>query len=163
MRITYKGTQIEILGTQPQVGDLAPEFVLKDLENKNHSLSEAKGQAVILSVIPNIDTRVCALQTKRFNQEASQLKEIYFATISNNSKEEQANWCGQEGVDMLMLHDTENEFGKKYGLFIPTTGHLARAIFVLDQNGVIVYEEIVAEMSHEPDYEKALDVAKSLS
>ena len=82
-------------------------------------------------------------------------------TISNNSKEEQGDWCAAEGVDMVMLRDTDLEFGKNYGLFIPEMDRLARSIFVIDQNGVISYEEITPEIATEPDYAKA-EAAKAL-
>ncbi|HIY56895.1 MAG TPA: thiol peroxidase [Candidatus Tetragenococcus pullicola] len=162
MEITFKGQAVELSGTPPKVGDKAPNFILKDLNDQPHSLEEMQGKPVILSVIPDIDTRVCALQTKRFNQEASQVSDVYFATISNNTKEEQANWCAKEGADMLMLHDPENKFGESYHLYIPKRDHFARAIFALDQEGTIRYEEIVSEISHEPDYEEALKQVRSL-
>ncbi|MDN6639609.1 MAG: thiol peroxidase [Tetragenococcus sp.] len=164
MFITRKGEPLEVPGQQPKVGDKAASFSLKDLEDETYTLVDFNnGKPTILSVIPDINTRVCALQAKRFNQEASQLDDINFVTISNNTKEDQANWCGQEGVDMILLHDPENTFGKDYNLYMPEADHFARSIFVLDQDGTITYEEIVPEMSDEPNYQKALDAAKALA
>ncbi|MGX7133014.1 thiol peroxidase [Enterococcus songbeiensis] len=162
LEVSRKGTMYKVPGKQPQVGELAPFFQLPDLQEKSHSLPDFKGKPTILSVIPDIDTRVCALQTKRFNQEASKISAIHFVTISNNTKEQQAAWCGQEGVDMLMLHDTDHSFGDAYGLWIPEFGHLARAIFVLDSKGVVQYQEISQEISQEPNYEQALAAANAL-
>ncbi len=162
MNITRKGEPLEVPGKQLQVGDKAAAFSLKDLTEQTYTLADFAGKPTILSIIPDIDTRVCAIQTKRFNIEASQIDTINFATISNNTKAEQAAWCGQEGVDMLMLHDPENTFGESYSLVITEVNRYARAIYVLDQDGVIRYEEIVPEMSHEPDYAKALEAAKAL-
>lgn len=116
----------------------------------------------MISVVPDIDTRVCALQTKRFNQEAGNIRGVQFVTISNNTREEQDNWCAAEGVDMEMLHDKDGSFGKAYGLFIPELGKLARSIFVIDAAGKIVYEEISSEISEEPDYDKAIASAKAV-
>jgi thiol peroxidase len=162
MNITRKGEVLEVPGTQLKTGDKAADFSLKDLGDKQYTLQNFAGKPTILSVVPDIDTRICALQTKRFNIEASQIEGINFATISNNTKEEQANWCGQEGVEMVMLHDPENTFGESYSVLIPELNRYARVIYVLDQEGVIRYEEIVPEMAQEPDYDKALAVAKAL-
>lgn len=162
MNITRKGEVLEVPGTQLKTGDKAADFSLKDLGDKQYTLQNFAGKPTILSVVPDIDTRICALQTKRFNIEASQIEGINFATISNNTKEEQANWCGQEGVEMVMLHDPKNTFGESYSILIPELNRYARVIYVLDQEGVIRYEEIVPEMVQEPDYEKALAAAKAL-
>jgi thiol peroxidase len=163
MQVTHKGTIYDVPGVQPKVGEKAPEFHLPSLTDTDYQLADFLGKPTIISVVPDIDTRVCALQTKRFNEEASKLAAINFVTISNNTKEEQANWCGQEGIEMLMLHDTKNTFGESYHIMIPNFGHLARAIFVLDEAGVIRYEEIVSEISHEPNYQAALDAAKAIA
>lgn len=163
MKITRREDVLEVPGTQPTVGEKAPAFALKDLQDQTHTLAEFAGKPTILSIVPNINTRVCALQTKQFNVEASQLTEINFATISNNTKEEQAAWCGQEGVDMIMLHDPENTFGESYSLIISDVNRYARSIFVLDGEGVIRYVEIVSDMTHEPDYAKAIEAAKALA
>lgn len=162
MYITRKGEPIEVPGKQPEVNEKAPDFHLYDMNEQLVTLSSLAGQPVIISVIPDINTRVCALQTKRFNEEASRLEGIHFLTLSVNTKEEQAAWCGQEGIEMTMLHDPEKTFDEQYHLIMPALGLYARSIFVLDANGVICHREIVSEMSHEPDYAKALMVAKDL-
>ncbi|EOH96925.1 AhpC/TSA family protein [Enterococcus moraviensis ATCC BAA-383] len=161
MKVTKKGEEVEIIGTQPEVGSQAPGFSLKNLADKTVNLSDFIGTPVLISVVPDIDTRICSLQTKRFNQEAAQIEDIKFITISNNTKEEQANWCAAEGVDMEILHDTEGTFGDAYGLFIPEMGRLARGIFVIDKEGKLVYEAISAEIAEEPDYATALEKAKA--
>jgi|SRR5699024_968655 len=162
MNITIKGESFEVPGKQLQKGDQALDFSLQDLADKKYGLADFAGKPTILTVVPDINTSVCAIQTKRFNQEASQIKEINFATISNNTKEDQSKWCGQEGVDMIMLHDPENTFGKAYNIYIPAADKFNRTVFVLDKSGKIAYVEYVTEMTHEPNYEKALEVAKSL-
>lgn len=162
MYMTRKGEKHEVAGVQPTVGSAAPDFSLKDIEDKNWQLGEFLDKPLIISVVPDIDTRVCSLQTKRFNQEAAAEKELNFVTISNNTKEEQANWCAAEGVDMTLLHDEDAIFGTAYGLFIPDTGRLLRSIFVVATDGTISYQELVTEQSDEPDYQKALAAAKAL-
>lgn len=157
MKVTIKGEELEVVGTQPKVGDQAPSFSLPNLNGELVHLSDFVGKAVLVSVVPDIDTSVCAIQTKHFNQEAAKVPAAKLITISNNTKEEQAKWCAAEGVDMEMLHDTQLTFGKAYGLYIPKINHLARSIFVIDSTGKIVHEEIVAEITHEPDYKTALE------
>lgn len=161
MFVTKKGEQVEIIGEQPKVGMKAPAFSLPNLDDEIVSLKDLAGKTVLISVVPDIDTRVCSLQTKRFNQEAAKVEEVVFITISNNTKEEQANWCAAEGVDMELLHDTKGTFGEAYGLFIPAMGRLARAIFVIDQEGTLVYEVVSTEIAEEPDYDLALEKAKA--
>ncbi|MBP2100512.1 thiol peroxidase [Enterococcus rivorum] len=162
MKVTKKGEELEVAGIQPKIGDSAPSFSLPNLSDEVVHLSDFVGKPVLLSVVPDIDTRICSIQTKRFNQEAGKVSGAKLITISNNTKEEQAKWCAAEGVDMEMLHDADLTFGQAYGLFIPEIGHLARAIFVIDKDGKIVYEEIVSEISHEPDYKMALEKLTSL-
>lgn len=162
MQVTLKGNPVELEGVQPIKGDKAPNFSLLDLNDTLVELSASINNPLIISVVPDIDTSVCALQTKRFNQEAATETGINFVTISNNTKEEQSNWCAAEGVEMTMLRDADLEFAKNYGLLIPAIDRLARAIFVVDTEGTIVYEEIVPEVSQEPDYAKALEAAKAL-
>ncbi|MEG0255594.1 MAG: thiol peroxidase [Vagococcus sp.] len=162
MQVTLKGQPLDLEGIQPVVGKKAENFSLVDLNDSLVELTELLNKPLIVSVVPDIDTSVCAIQTKRFNQEAASITEINFVTVSNNTKEQQSNWCAAEGVEMTMLRDEDVEFGKNYGLFIPEINHLARAIFVIDQNGVIAYEEIVPEIAQEPDYQKAIDAAKAL-
>lgn len=162
MNVTLKGEAVELAGQQTKVGDKAPEFSLQDLNEETHSLKELLAKPLIISVVPDINTSVCAIQTKRFNEEAAKIEEINFVTISNNTKEEQAAWCGAEGVEMTMLHDTDLSFGEAYGLVIPKINHLARAIYVVTPTGEITYQEIVAEIATEPDYSKALVAAKNL-
>ncbi|MGY3777747.1 thiol peroxidase [Isobaculum melis] len=159
MEITKKGEIIHLEGTQAKTGDIAPAFSLNNLADKTIQLADFKGKVVLLSVVPDIDTRTCSIQTKRFNQEAGNVPEVQLMTISNNTKEEQADWCAAEGVDMEMLHDPDSVFGQAYGLYITEMKRLARAIYVIDQDGKIIYDEIVAELSAEPDYTTALEIA----
>lgn len=162
MEVTLKGKTVSLEGVQPSVGEKAPDFTLVNLNKQIIQLSDLADKPVVISVVPNIETSVCQLQTKRFNQEVGKLPEVHFLTISNNTKEEQENWCAAEGVEMEMLHDTELKFGKLYGLYMPEVDLLARSIFVIDKDQKIVYSEIVPEIATEPDYDNALAAAKAL-
>lgn len=162
MKVTKKGEELEVVGVQPKEGEKAPAFSLPNLTDATVKLSDFLGKPVLISVIPDIDTSVCSVQTKRFNQEAAKINGAKLVTISNNTKAEQADWCAAEGVDMEMLHDVDASFGESYGLYIPEFGHLARSIFVIDKDGKVIYKEIVPEISHEPNYETALKKLNSL-
>lgn len=162
MNITKGEDILTLVGTERKVGDKAPDFTLNNLEDEAISLSQLLTQPVLLSVVPDIDTRVCSIQTKRFNKEAAEIEGAALVTISKNTKEEQANWCAAEGVDMEMLHDTEFTFGRKYGVLIESLGLLARSVFVIDKDGTIVYREIVSELTDEPDYSAALAELKKI-
>lgn len=160
--VTLGGEAVKLVGIERKVGEVAPDFSLNNLNDEKVSLKDLLKKPVLLNVVPDIDTSVCSIQTKRFNQEAAGVQGATFVTISKNTKEEQENWCSAEGVEMEMLHDTEFSFGKEYGLYIEERGILARSIFVIDTDGTIVYREIVAEIKQEPDYAPALDALKKL-
>lgn len=161
MQITRKGTPYQVEGSQTKVGDKAPDFSVKNLQDKEIKLSDYANEVVLISVVPDIDTRVCALQTKSFNQKASNIDGVQLITISNNTKEQQNNWCAGEGIEMEMLHDTELTFAQAYGLYMPEMDKIARSVFVVDGSGMITYQEIVPEMVDEPDYEAVIEAAKA--
>lgn len=160
MEITRKGTPYKLKGNQPKVGDKAPDFKVENLTDGIVKLSDFYGKVVLISVIPDIDTRVCALQAKAFNKIASELDGVQLITISNNTKAEQAEWCAGKDISMEMLHDNDLDFGQSYGLVMEELGKLARSVFVIDPRGEITYQEIVSEMTSEPDYNKAIEAAK---
>lgn len=162
MQVTRRGEIHEVLGEQPAIGTKAPDFILTDQFDKEWQLKDLLDKPLLISVVPNIDTRVCAIQTRKFTQEAATEKNINIVTISNNTKEEQASWCAAEGLELTILHDDTSAFGKKFGLFVPDSGRLMRSIFVLDTDGVIRYEELIVEQTEEPNYQKALAAAKAL-
>lgn len=162
MQITRHGEPHEVTGTQPAVGNKAPDFSLADAKDNMWQLKDFADKPLVISVVPDIDTRVCALQTRQFTKEAAENPNIHFVTISNNTKEEQANWCAAEGLDLTILHDDHNQFGEAFGLFVPDSGRLMRSIFVVDQAGVIQYEELIVEQTEEPNYQAALKAANDL-
>ncbi|MDR1567432.1 MAG: thiol peroxidase [Streptococcaceae bacterium] len=144
-----------------EIGQIAPNFTLNDLNNQPVTLANLLNRPVILSIFPDINTRVCSLQTRRFNQLASQNSQLNFLSISNNTKAEQEKWCAAEGVEMTILHD-DLQFGKLYGLYAKEINHLARAVYVLDTNAQIIYREVLEEITQEPDYQAALAAAENL-
>ncbi len=162
MNVTRKGVASPLEGNRPTIGELAPDFVAVDLDNNKKALSDFRGEAVLLSVFPDINTSVCAMQTHRFFKDASKYEGVKIVNISNNSVDDLKDWCAVNGVDALMLSDNNLELAKAFGLYMPEFDVLARSVFVVDKDGKLVYSEIVGEMVDEPDYNKALEAVKSL-
>lgn len=150
---------ITLLGQQVNVGEQAPQFNVVDKNFAKVSLSDFQGQTLLISVVPSLDTGVCSIQTKRFNEEAAKLPEnITILTISNDLPFAQKRFCDVEKIDGIkVLSDSVwRDFGVNYGLLIKDMGLLTRAIFVIDNQGKIVYKELVANISQHPNYDKAL-------
>ena len=161
---TMGGKPVVLIGTPVGVGDAAPDFAAVDAAWKPERLSDLKGKVVILSSVPSLDTKVCSIQTRRFNKEASALgKDIQIVTLSEDLPFAQKRFCSAEKIgSMLVLSDSiDREYGLKYGLLMKGRSLLARAVIVVGKDGKIAYEEIVPDLSREPDYDKALAAAKT--
>ena len=129
------------------------------------SLSDYKGKTIIIASVPSLDTGVCDTETRKFNEEAGKLgNDVVILTISMDLPFAQARWCGAAGVEQVKtLSDyQQGDFGTKYGLLIKGLRLLARAVLVVDANGVIQYIQIVPEVAQEPDYEAALNVVNEV-
>lgn len=157
MQITKRGEAFSLVKEPLKIGDRAADFELEDLKDKVFRLFQLLDKPLIISVVPDINTSVCSVQTRKFNEMMANFEEANFVTVSNNTKEQQASWCAAEGLNLVMLHDPENTFGQAYGVLIPELNVYARSVFVINSDGKIIYEEIVPEMTHEPDYQKAID------
>jgi thioredoxin-dependent peroxiredoxin len=132
---------------------------------KGNPLTDLKGKPTLLSVVPSLDTPVCAIQTKKFNESFASLGDKANAvTVSLDLPFAQARFCGAEGVtNMRAASDYQDRaFGNSYGTLIEELKILSRAIFVLDANGKIAYVEYVPEVASEPNYDAALAAVKSL-
>ncbi len=150
---------ITLLGQQVNVGEQAPQFKVVDKNFAQVTLSDFQGQTLLISVVPSLDTGVCSIQTKRFNEEAAKLPEnITILTISNDLPFAQKRFCDVEKIDGIkVLSDSVwRDFGVNYGLLIKDMGLLTRAIFVINNQGKIVYKDLVANISQHPNYDKAL-------
>ncbi|WP_251547232.1 thiol peroxidase [Limosilactobacillus caecicola] len=163
MEITINGEKRQLVGNPPVVGEELPHFKVFDRDNQKVKTRFLFGKPTLLSVVPDINTSVCSLQTKKFNQKMDDFSGVNFLTISTNPVAEQQNWCAAEGVKNIQLvSDHEQSFGYAMNLLIPDEGVLARSVWVIDQDGKIVYREIVNELTDEPDYETALAELKKL-
>lgn len=163
LNITFMGNPLTVAGNQLAVGDKAPEFTTVNTELAPVSLKDLQGVKVF-SVVPSIDTGVCQVQTKKFNEAVDKLDGITLATISLDLPFAQGRWCGAEGLEnSLILSDYQDrDFATKYALLIDQLKLLARAVIVLDKDNTIKYVEYVSEVTNEPNYDAALEVAKSL-
>jgi len=163
--ISMKGKPLTLLGDDLKVGDSAPdcEVVGKDLQPI--SLSSFRGKVCIISSVPSLDTSVCDIMTRKFNEEAVALSEdVVVLAISMDLPFAQDRWCIAADVKNVFVFSDHRTaaFGQAFGLLIKDLRLLARAVFVVDREGIIRYIEIVNELTHEPDYEKALSAAKEL-
>lgn len=157
---------VTLLGTQVAVGEVAPDFKVVNEHFAPVKLTDFPNQNLLISVVPSLDTGVCSLQTKRFNEEMANFsKNVTMLTISNDLPFAQKRFCKTESIDKIkVLSDAVwRDFGSKYGLLIKDMGLLTRAIFIIDQQGVIAYKELVKNISEHPDYDMALATLKVLS
>lgn len=167
MTVTLKGTPFPLAGDEVGVGDPAPGFTGTGLDLGDVSLSDYAGKTVILSTVPSLDTGICDLQTKRFNQEAGD-GGLVVLTVSCDLPFAMKRWCGATDSEAVVcVSDFKSRsFGKAYGLEIadgPLKSLIARSVMVIDPSGKIVYQEIVPEIAQEPDYDAALHAAKALA
>jgi thiol peroxidase len=162
---TMRGNPLTVLGPELKPGDKAPDFEVIGDGLKPVNLANT-GQAVrIFSVVPSLDTPVCDAQTKRFNEEAAKLPGVEIYTISMDLPFAQKRWCGAFGIDkvkMLSDHRT-GSFGEHYGTLIKDLRIESRAIFVVDKDNTLKHVEYVKEVAEHPNYETALNAARSLA
>ena len=151
---------------QVNVGDKAPNFKVVNDSFAPVELATYSKKTLLISVVPSLDTGVCSIQTKRFNEEVANLPDdIVMLTISNDLPFAQKRFCKAENIDKVkVLSDAVwRDFGQKYGLLIKDMGLLTRAIFIIEPNGTIAYKELVENISNHPDYDMALSTLKALS
>lgn len=163
-KITLKGSPISTNGELPSLKSKAPDFILVDSDLSDRSLKDYKGKHKILSIVPSLDTSVCSLSSKKFNEKAKEHPGLVVLVISADSPFAQKRFCGAEGaaniVALSMMRS--KDFAKDYGVLItdgPLAGICARAVVVLDENDTVIYTELVPEIAQEPDYDKALKAA----
>ena len=163
--VTMKGNPITLMGNELQVGDKAPDFVAVDNDLNPVSFDSFRGKVCIISSVPSLDTPVCDMETRRFNDEAGRLgDDVVILTISMDLPFAQKRWCGAAGVDRVQTLSDHRDaaFGQAYGVLIKGLRLLARAVFVVDKEGTIRHIELVKEIATEPDYDSVLTAVKEL-
>jgi thiol peroxidase len=164
--VTIQGNPLTLVGTELKVGDKAPDFIVLDAELKTVTLKDLGGAIKVISVTPSLDTPVCDMQARRFNQEATGLPgSVTVVNISMDLPFAIARFCAAAGVDKVkaLSDHRDASFGTSYGVLIKELRLLARSIFVLDRDNTVRYLEIVPEVTNHPDYDKALAAVRSLT
>lgn len=166
LKVTFAGGPLTLGGAQVKVGDKAPDFTAVKQDLGAYNFYEAtKGKVRIISSVPSLDTGVCALQTKRFNKEATELsKDVTIVTLSADLPFAQGRFCGAEGIDSIdVVSDYKDmDFGSKYGFGIDELRLLSRGIVVVDKDDTVKYVEYVSEITDHPDYDSALAAVKKI-
>lgn len=162
----FKGTDVSTCGDLPKPGSPAPDFTLVNSDLIRVSLENFSGKRIIMNIFPSIDTPVCAMSVRRFNQEATKLPDCAVLCISKDLPFAQKRFCGAEGIENVITLSAMigDDFGKDYGILLtegPMAGLLARSVIILDETGEVIYSELVPEITTEPDYEKALTRLRS--
>jgi thiol peroxidase len=152
-----------LVGPEVKPGEHAPEFHAVDNGLQPVTLESTGNGVRIFSVVPSLDTPVCDIQTKRFNEEAGKLPDVTIYTFSMDLPFAQKRWCGAFGVDHVKMVSDHRDasFGTSYGTLIKELRILSRAIFVVDKNNVVKHVEYVKEVGDHPNYEAALSAARS--
>jgi len=164
--ITLKGTEFSTNGELPAVGTQAPDFKLTNAELGDKTLADFKGKKKLLNIVPSLDTDVCATSTRKFNEAANDYANAVFLVVSADLPFAQARFCKDESIsNVITLSEMrDRNFAKSYGVLIqdgPLAGITARAIVVLDENNAVIYNQLVSEVTDEPDYDKALAALSS--
>jgi thiol peroxidase len=163
--IKVKGREIALLGKILQTGQKAPDFKLTNTHMNDVSLSHYKGHIIILATMPSLDTETCSLEAKHFNTQASLLSsKIKIIVVSKDLPFTQEKWClAKNAEDLITLSAYKNNnFAKDYGVLLARLELLARAVFIIDGEGVLRYIQYVKNIEEEPDYNSVLTVAKEL-
>ncbi|HAM50121.1 MAG TPA: thiol peroxidase [Nitrospiraceae bacterium] len=164
--ITIHGSPLTLIGKEIKVGDKAPDFTVLDGDLKRAGPKDFAGKLKVISVTPSLDTPVCDLQARRFNQEAAKLPDtIAVLNISMDLPFAISRFCTTAGIDKVKAYSDHKDasFGNAYGVLIKELRLLARSIFIIDKTDTVRYIEIVAELSNHPDYDKVLEVVRKLS
>ena len=164
-KVKLAGGPVTLVGTEVILGQVAPNFTAVGADLKPVSLNDFEGKVKVISAFPSVDTGVCATQTRTFNKAAADLSnDIVIINISVDLPFAQKRFCGAEGIDKAITISDHKavDFGLNYGFLIDELRLLARGVVVIDKNNVIKYVEYVPEVTTEPNYEAALEIAKTL-
>jgi thiol peroxidase len=156
--VTFKGTAVQSNGNLPEVGSQAPEFKLVGASLNEISLADYKGKKVLLNIFPSIDTGVCAASVRNFNKWASSQENVVVICVSKDLPFAQSRFCGAEGLENVITASDfrYNNFATDYGVLMtdgPLAGLMARSVVAIDENGKVVYNQLVPEIVEEPSYD----------
>ncbi len=163
--VTMRGNPLTLVGEELRIGDKAPVFTALDTGLAPAGLSDFAGKVLVITSVPSLDTPVCDLETRRFNEEAGKFGDaVQVLTVSMDLPFAQKRWCGDAGVKTVktLSDHRDASFGLAYGVLIKELRLLARAVFVVDREGVVRYIQLVKEIAHEPDYDAVLAEVEKL-
>ena len=168
--VTFKGTPMTLVGQQLQVGDRVPDFHVQTAGTREtvdwNTLSDGGTKAVLMILVPSIDTSVCSLETGKFNRHVAGLPtdKIKTVAVSADTPFAQTRWAKEENITNIeMLSDHKDRvFGPAFGVQMKEMGLLARAIYLVDKESIIRYIQTVPEVASEPDYAAVLAAAREL-
>jgi len=163
--VTLKGNPIHTSGDLPAVGSTAPAFTLVGADLADVRLGNFTGKRKVLNIVPSLDTAVCAMQTRRFNQEAGSLANTVVLVASADLPFAQKRFCTTEGLTNVVTLSTMRgpDFARAYGVLLtdgPLAGLCARAVLVLDEQDRVIHAQLVPEIGQEPDYQATLAVLR---
>lgn len=164
--VKFKGNPVTLLGPAITVGSKAPDFQVLAQDLSPITLASSQGKIRLISVMPSLETGICDLQTKRFNEEAARLPaNVEILAISMDLPFAQKRWCSSAGVDRIKVLSDHRDasFGKAYGTLIKELRLLSRSIFVVDAGGTVRYVEYVPENATHPNYDAALAALRQLA
>lgn len=165
MNITFDKKPVTLTTEPVKVGDMAKAFKAVKNDMSEFNSEDYKGKIIVYSVVPSIDTGVCSLQARTFNEDATELgDDVVVITISNDLPFAQKKFCATEGIEnsMIISDYKDHEFGEKYGFLLKELMLLARGVVVVDKDGKVAYVEHVPEVTHEVNFEKAIEAVKKL-
>ena len=163
--VTMKGNPLTLIGNEVKVGDAVPDVVLLDNGLGPVKLSSFRGKNCVLVSVPSLDTPVCDMESRRFNEEATRLgPDVAILIVSMDLPFAQKRWCGAAGVTKVQTLSDHREasFGNSFGVLIKELRLLARAVFLVDKKGAIKYIQLVKEIAQEPNYQEVLEALKKL-
>ncbi len=163
--VTLKGNPVTLVGDEVKVGQKASDFKVLAHDLTEKTLGDFKGKIKLIASVPSLDTPICDLQIKRFNDEASSIsKDVVIIFISMDLPFAQKRFCQEFKINKIktLSDHREAEFGVRYGILIKELRLLARAIFLIDKDDTVRYVEYVKEIGAPPDYEGALNAVKSI-
>jgi len=156
--VTFKGSEVKTNGSLPAVGTTAPDFKLVGAGLNEISIADFKGKRVVLNIFPSIDTGVCAASVRNFNKVAAATDNVVVICVSKDLPFAASRFCGAEGLDKVITASDfrYNNFATDYGVLMtdgPLAGLMARSVVAFDENGKVVYNQLVPEITEEPNYE----------
>ena len=161
-KIAFKGNPVNTSGSLPKVGETAPDFNLVNSSLEEVKLSDYKGKNVVLNIFPSLDTGVCAASVRKFNKEATSLDNTVVLGISTDLPFAASRFCSAEGIENVVTLSVfrNDQFAKDYGVLLvdgPMKGLTARAVVTVNPEGKVIYNQLVPEITEEPDYDSAIN------